>query len=350
MIASTADLLNRPMLPMSNALLLVELAQEHGQNPQVLLAEVGIASESLSDDEARLSVRQCTSLMALVSERTGIEGLGYEIGFRTPGTALGMVGFGVMSSSNLLEALDLATRYFQLRNATFGLTSSLHGDSIEVALQDLMPQAPMRQMATEWVLVSMGRLGGTLIGSLLDDPIAQVEMSLPWPEPSYHGAFQSRLPRCRFNAPTAALRFPLAWVTQRLEAAAPSGVQMARRLCERELELVNPVAVVAGRVRALLAEGMNKGCSPSRKAISSSLHLSESTLKRRLQSEGFTFSGLVEEARHRQAVHLLNTTALRVEDIAVQLGYHNTANFTRAFRQWAAVTPSAWRKGSRTSK
>lgn len=79
------------------------------------------------------------------------------------------------------------------------------------------------------------------------------------------------------------------------------------------------------------------------------LHMSASTLKRRLQNEGFSFNMLLDEARHRDAVHLLDNTALRIEDIGARLGFQNTANFTRAFKQWSGITPSAWRQQARVA-
>ena len=55
-----------------------------------------------------------------------------------------------------------------------------------------------------------------------------------------------------------------------------------------------------------------------------------------------------DEARERDATHLLTYSALRIEDIAMRLGYQNTANFTRAFRKWMGCTPSIWRVNQRS--
>jgi AraC-like DNA-binding protein len=344
---SAPDPLNQPLLPASNALLLLDLAAAHGLPEKPLLAALQLSKDQLTDGTTRLSVRQCTGLMALVKQQTGLAAIGYEMGFRTPGTAHGLMGFGVLSSVNMHEALALGMQFFQLRNATFKLVSTQRGDWIELSLQDLMPMAPMRQAATEWVLLSLVRMGEGLLGPLINNARQQLELNWPWPEPAYHTPYAGRLPPCRFNAPMASMRFPVSWLAQSLPDGAAASAQLARKLCEQEMALIQPVSSLAARVRAELAKGLNDSRYPSRDEMAARLHMSASTLKRRLQSEGFSFSALLDEARHRDAATLLDGTALRIEDIAERLGFQNTANFTRAFKQWAGITPSAWREQGR---
>jgi AraC-like DNA-binding protein len=68
------------------------------------------------------------------------------------------------------------------------------------------------------------------------------------------------------------------------------------------------------------------------------------TLQRRLAEEGIQYSNLVAQVRYDQAIRLLADQAIEVTDIAHELGYSDAANFTRAFRQWAGMAPSAYRR------
>jgi AraC-like DNA-binding protein len=45
-----------------------------------------------------------------------------------------------------------------------------------------------------------------------------------------------------------------------------------------------------------------------------------------------------------QAMMLLNQKELSIEKIAETLGYQDPSNFTRAFKRWAHVSPSLYRK------
>jgi AraC-like DNA-binding protein len=67
------------------------------------------------------------------------------------------------------------------------------------------------------------------------------------------------------------------------------------------------------------------------------------TLQRRLAEQGAEFSELVSRARLDEAMRLLADEKIQITDIAHELGYSDTANFTRAFRRWTGVAPSLFR-------
>ena len=60
---------------------------------------------------------------------------------------------------------------------------------------------------------------------------------------------------------------------------------------------------------------------------------------------GKTFREILIDARMKHAISLLKSTSLTIAEIAYQVGYDNTENFTRAFNQRYEKTPTAYRKG-----
>ena len=79
--------------------------------------------------------------------------------------------------------------------------------------------------------------------------------------------------------------------------------------------------------------------------VAAVIGLGSRTLQRRLQERGLDFSELVAEARLAMARRLLLDRNIAVTDIAQELGYSDAANFTRAFRRWTGLAPSAYRAG-----
>ncbi|WP_169794875.1 AraC family transcriptional regulator [Ruegeria profundi] len=67
------------------------------------------------------------------------------------------------------------------------------------------------------------------------------------------------------------------------------------------------------------------------------------TLQRKLAKRGLTYQDLLENARRRRAIAFLSETDLPVKTIAMELGYTEPENFTRAFRKWQNVTPTDFR-------
>jgi AraC-like DNA-binding protein len=71
---------------------------------------------------------------------------------------------------------------------------------------------------------------------------------------------------------------------------------------------------------------------------------SERSFQRRLAEVGLGFGRLVEEARFEAARRMLRDPGVKIIQISTQLGYHDSANFTRAFRRWTGVAPQVFRR------
>ena len=74
-------------------------------------------------------------------------------------------------------------------------------------------------------------------------------------------------------------------------------------------------------------------------AVSAKLGLSRQTLYRRLREEGLTFEQVVDQLRHRLALHFLMVDNASVQDVAHRLGYSDASAFSRAFKRWTGRSP-----------
>jgi AraC-like DNA-binding protein len=77
--------------------------------------------------------------------------------------------------------------------------------------------------------------------------------------------------------------------------------------------------------------------------VAQRLHVSERTLRRRLETESTSFRSTFEEIRDLLARAYLAETELTVAETAHLLDYSETVNFRRAFVRWNGITPSQWR-------
>jgi AraC-like DNA-binding protein len=67
------------------------------------------------------------------------------------------------------------------------------------------------------------------------------------------------------------------------------------------------------------------------------------TLQRRLRESGLSYSELVEQTRCELACRLLDRPGAKAADVARALGYTDPSSFSRAFRRWTGMSPSAYR-------
>ena len=104
---------------------------------------------------------------------------------------------------------------------------------------------------------------------------------------------------------------------------------------------LNGTENISAAVRRILIN--EAGNFPNLEQVGGNLHMSTSTLKRRLESESTNYRIICDEVRNLLANKCLSETELTVEDIAHLLGYTEMANFRRAFVRWKNLTPSKFR-------
>jgi AraC-like DNA-binding protein len=104
------------------------------------------------------------------------------------------------------------------------------------------------------------------------------------------------------------------------------------------------LATISAVTALALCEGL-----PRIDWVASKLGLPRRSLQRRLAEAGTTFGQVVEDLLQKRAEALLRTTSQPVTHIALQLGYAETAHFTRAFKRWHGITPSDFRRSLQTA-
>ena len=85
--------------------------------------------------------------------------------------------------------------------------------------------------------------------------------------------------------------------------------------------------------------GFRAGGFPTLEQVARQLNMTARTLL----EEGTSYSALLDSARLRDAIFLLENQKIGIVQVAEYLGYNDAANFTRAFRKWTGVTPSTYR-------
>jgi AraC-like DNA-binding protein len=117
-------------------------------------------------------------------------------------------------------------------------------------------------------------------------------------------------------------------------------VRMFEDQCRAQLERRQP-AGLEGKVRHLLLGPL--GMVSTLEDVAQALAMSPRNLRRKLDEAGTSFRAIADQERRALAHSLLRSTDMTLDEIALQLGYADTASFSRACRRWFARSAGEYR-------
>jgi AraC-like DNA-binding protein len=144
-----------------------------------------------------------------------------------------------------------------------------------------------------------------------------------------------------FDRPTSAVVLPRHLLSLPLPPPRPRAAGRAGE--ERWASRGAPSADFAGSVRQAIAALLRLGV-PALRMTADSAGMSVRSFQRRLAESGLSFAQLLAEARLEAARLMLRESDRKVIEVSVELGYTDSANFTRAFRRWSGVSPQEFRR------
>ena len=323
--------------------LMIDIMAEHECSVESLLENTGLTIHNLDQINHKMSAFQWATIVTNALRHYGSGGLGCEYGLRMQPSTHGLLGFAAISGPSIQAALDLLMRYFSSRqyNLELNLVVKEQTHSLEIIPKTKFsmgePGHAVRCFMFEALLIGLAKGVDVMLGR---HDFSGLSLSFDYPRPDYFDEYEARLPKAFFNQHACAIHIPSHILMLRPRMANLEAVQQAVELCEIEKQLLNPYDKCMNiKVRALLTQDS----SLNKEKVANALKVSSRHLARVLQSEGYLFSELKEEALKRDAIHLIQHSQLDIQDIAYKLGYINPANFTRVFRKWTSVTPSKFR-------
>lgn len=284
-------------------------------------------------------------LLQNVEQRTSEPFPGVRLGHHLNISAHGTAGYAGLTAPNARRAIEVAVRFFPLITGLVTLDLSFSGNRARLVIT---PTPGISERTERFVihalLASFDVMGNFLVGQLeLSAHLAfprQADLSTRLGPTIRDIAFDQ--PRHYFSLARDRLDVPFALADQAAHAQAVAQ-------CEEDLKRLEQREGLAERVLALLT-GAGRGRAPrDQESVAAQLGMSSRTLHRRLQQEGVSYRALQLDARINSARHCLLRERLSVTETAYRLGYEDSANFTRAFRQATGMTPTRFVKKAAAS-
>ncbi len=327
--------------PVAISQVMINFAASLGVDRDTCLLGTGIDASGLADGDTLISrsqeMRLIENLMLALPDEPA---LGFRLGLQYNLATFGTWGFALRTSRTLREAAARAMRYLPLStaycrivqvndNGLFGV--GMDADPIPPHLRQFLLE---RDMATGFNLLRELSLSGVQIRAL--------EFQGPPPE---HADRIAAL--CGLTPRYHSTRNSILVVSDAADLPLPTyDPHLARMLddqCRLRLERLHSTGL-SGQVRQQLLGSL--GLVASLEEVAEALAMSSRSLRRKLDLEGTSFRTIVEEERRQLAQQLLTGSDMKLDELAIHLGYTDTASFTRAFRRWMGCSPGEYRSAN----
>jgi AraC-like DNA-binding protein len=317
--------------------------QSLGQDPAVVLGEIGIDPRLFDDPDNLISYAVRGRILGHCAAKTGCRHFGLLIGARGGLQGFGIVGLLAKYSTDVATALQRLVGFLHLHVRGAGAALSVEGDLATLRYDILQPNVEAVDQLGEGAVATMFKILRGLCGSdwrPIEIRLAHRAPPNLQPYRAYFGVTPT------FDAAEYAVVFEASWLSRPV----PEGdAELIRLLQQHILTLgAKHEGNLVAQVRAILRAAILAGHA-GEEQIAALLSLHKRTMHRRLVAEGTQFRVIDAECRYDIARQLLEHSALAITEIAGTLGYAEASVFNRAFRRWSGTTPTRWREQHRHS-
>lgn len=253
-----------------------------------------------------------------------------------------IVGYTMMSSSNLKRALERLVRFSPLIGTGLSLFFVPEQQHYRLAsLEHQQPGSVKPRQYTDAGLASLLGFCRWLAGGKSLQPLS-VEFTYPEPEDTSE---HRRLFGCplRFGAAYDSILFDGQELLSPLSMANEALAILHDSFAEAQLDLLSGYSIV-GRVRALINERLSQGQGQcDMESIAAALSISKRTLQRGLEKDGTQFKDVLNDVRRQLADFYLRHSHFNMKHVTYLLGFHDHSSFHKACTRWFGMTPGQYR-------
>jgi AraC-like DNA-binding protein len=318
--------------------ILYRLVELHGIDPRSFMMQVGLDPDVFRDPKARLPVRLLDAAFLRAASLIPDPAFGLRTAECWHPSNLGPVGYAWLSSGSLRTALKRFDRYSRILGSQYSDHCVEEADGLRYVFDHGRGDAAIGPVIADFTLsmiLSMCRMN---YGAALHP--ASVKLRRPEPkDPSPWTRFFG----CEIAFSASEDSFLLDHRTA--EMPLPSGNQ--ELAATFDLILSEQLAALTrgdlkSRCKFFLLQQLTSG-EPSEEVLAGQVGMSGRSLQRKLAEAGLTYGQVLAETRYELARRYLDDPNRSVTEITFLLGFSEHSAFTRAFKRWSGMAPTAYR-------
>ncbi len=318
----------------------IAIAAQEGADMAAILISAGAPPGLMDGDPAYVDELVERRVWSAIVEATGRDDIGLLCGIRFPTQSINMLGYVMANAPTVRVAIEKCCAYQRVISDTMGLVIDKGPDTSTVWIEQWSEWDDTLRYTVDLVMAAVT----SWASANAPEQIKPLRVGFHYQHPTNVD------PYTRLFAPAAVL----------------FGTDVSYQIYTNDA-LDQPVIGASGemfgffeeKVQSLIAdyEGRDtysfrvrqriltalKGAAPNVDIVASELAVSVRSLQQKLAEEWSSFSTILNETRRDLAMQFLKDNEVGNDEIAYLLGYSEVSVFSRSFKKWTGMTPSAYK-------
>lgn len=315
---------------------IVNAMEQKGMDSQELLSRAGIERRPRNDPMDRLYYRHISELFAVCVESTKDPCVGIDISRYLNISHFHAVGCSLAASASLLDLCQRIERYSRIVSDVGKVNVEVEKCQVKLNVE-MADDICFETQDTSITFILR------LMRSLHKTNLHPIKMDLIRPVPKPGATPFEDFFRCpvRFGQARVSFYFDRDVMNEPLAGENAELAQHNDSLNKKYLALLDRsdfAKSVTSKITELVPQG-----KVSKKIVADHLNVSVNCLQNKLAKQNTSYSEVYDEVRKELACSYLIQRHMSICEVAYQLGFTDTSNFTRAFKRWVGVSPSEFR-------
>lgn len=318
---------------------LLSFAVRNGADRGGLLSAAGLTEADLADPDARIAFARYVSLMRAAKAATGDPALALHYGATVDISRVSIVGLIGQASETMLDAFAQLNRYVRLvvdLDEGPGDRFRLERDGSGLWFIDARAEPNAFPELTESAFAQF-----ICAPRALGVPDFAKALRFTHESPPHRAEYERIfLAPVAFDCDRNGYLIDERWLHHRVGHLPRYVFGVLSEHADALLKTLEDSKTTRGRVERLLMPVLHTG-EANMERVAGQLGMSRQTLFRRLKAESVTFETVLDDLRHRLALHYLQGKRATATETAYLVGFSEPAAFSRAFKRWTGASPSS---------
>ncbi len=320
--------------------------EAHNIDTAAALKACDISLEVIADQESRIAAEKFSKLIHYCNKKLSRHDFSILIAEQFHPGMFHALGYAMMSSNTLQDALERIAHYKRVVSNTCKLVNYEDNEQFIFEMDIFTYEATNRPVLSlptvETFLATIIRFARELV--TLD--FKPEKICFAYLAPNYDVTYLKDFFNCEieFESDKTAIIFNLAQTKKKLLCGNPLITHSHEKMLDEFMARIDKddlSHVIKNKIFELLPLG-----APSQNEIAEDLGMSLRNLQRKLNDQGTSYKKILENTRKKLAMDYIVQQHLSLSEIGYLVGFSSVGNFNRAFKRWTNQTPGDYRQSN----